>query len=351
MRIQRKLLIGFLTLASIFSGTLAYRTQMPANMKTDLEISKDAADEDTVLEDTSLSEPVTDSEPISQTPDKTEENKTSETENTELPPANTKDNTVSESTKNQNTPAQSTSIDSTPAKDIPADKNTSKDKAPAENTPIDKSPVENTPAYNAPEPTPNTEETQTAGSSPVDTQTNNNSVDTSKKTTITYEELEKFIRSGNSVTENSPPASSTTPPAAPEASTPSPSNNSNYANQVLSILNQERASAGLPPLTMNQSAVNAASVRAKEIVSSFSHTRPSGQSPFTALDEAGVSYRAAGENIACGQKSPSEVMTGWMNSSGHRANILNSSFTQVGIACYEDPNSQYGYYWVQLFIG
>ena len=137
----------------------------------------------------------------------------------------------------------------------------------------------------------------------------------------------------------------------PETNTPSTTNgnyNANYASEVLNLVNQERSKAGLSPLTMNSAATEAAKVRAKEIVNNFDHTRPNGQSPFTALDAAGVSYRAAGENIAYGQSTPSEVMNGWMNSSGHRANILNGSFKEIGIGAYYQNGR---YYWVQLFIG
>lgn len=123
-----------------------------------------------------------------------------------------------------------------------------------------------------------------------------------------------------------------------------------YAEQVLGIVNARREEAGLAPLTMNYTLVSAAKVRAVETVQSFSHTRPNGTSCFTAFDEAGVGYSGAGENIAAGQRSPESAMNSWMNSEGHRANILNGSFTQIGIACYYDPDSPYGYYWVQCFI-
>ena len=135
----------------------------------------------------------------------------------------------------------------------------------------------------------------------------------------------------------------------PDNSKPSNGNyNANYANEVLTLVNKERSKAGLAPLTMNAKASEAAKVRAKEIVSIFDHTRPNGQSPFTALDNVGVSYRTAGENIAYGQSTPSEVMNGWMNSSGHRANILKGSFKEIGIGAYYQNGT---YYWVQLFIG
>ena len=96
---------------------------------------------------------------------------------------------------------------------------------------------------------------------------------------------------------------------------------SGYADAVVKLVNQERAKAGLKSLSVNQAAAAAANVRAREIEGAFSHTRPNGSSFSTALKEQGASYRAAGENIAYGQRSAEQVMEGWMNSSGHRANI------------------------------
>ena len=119
------------------------------------------------------------------------------------------------------------------------------------------------------------------------------------------------------------------------------------AQQVVDLVNEERAAAGLNPLTINESAMSAALVRAKEIRQSFSHTRPDGSSFSTALKEQGVSYRGSGENIAYGQRSPEAVMKAWMNSSGHRANILNAKYTSIGVGCYEQNGTLY---WTQLFI-
>lgn len=120
--------------------------------------------------------------------------------------------------------------------------------------------------------------------------------------------------------------------------------------EMLAEINAQRAQAGLSPLTLNDTAGDAAQVRAEELVTLFSHTRPNGESCFTALKEAGVSYRAAGENIAFGYPTVASVMEGWMNSEGHRANILNANFTQVGIG-FVKSESGYGSHWVQLFIG
>ena len=117
-----------------------------------------------------------------------------------------------------------------------------------------------------------------------------------------------------------------------------------FASQVVALVNAERTKQGLSALTIDTKVQQAALVRAKESAQSFSHTRPNGSSFSTALTEAGVSYRRAGENIAYGQSTPQQVMNAWMNSSGHRANILNEDFSRIGVA-------HAGQGWVQLFLG
>lgn len=121
-----------------------------------------------------------------------------------------------------------------------------------------------------------------------------------------------------------------------------------YAQEVVRLVNAERAKYGLSALSVNAKASQAAQVRAAEQARSFSHTRPNGSSCFTALKEAGVSYRSAGENIAYGQRTPQQVVTAWMNSSGHRANILGSQFTQIGVGYTLIGGTPY---WAQFFIG
>lgn len=117
------------------------------------------------------------------------------------------------------------------------------------------------------------------------------------------------------------------------------------AMQVFSLVNSERAKYGLSPLTYDTTLSRAANIRAVEIKSLFSHTRPNGQSCFTVLDEVGYSYRSAGENIAYGQRSAKEVMDAWMNSEGHRANIL-GDYDYIGIGVYESGGV---IYWSQMF--
>ncbi len=119
-----------------------------------------------------------------------------------------------------------------------------------------------------------------------------------------------------------------------------------FASQVVALVNAERTKQGLSALTIDTKVQQAALVRAKESAQSFSHTRPNGSSFSTALTEAGVSYRRAGENIAYGQSTPQQVMNAWMNSSGHRANILNANYTTIGVG-YTVINGTA--YWAQLF--
>lgn len=120
-----------------------------------------------------------------------------------------------------------------------------------------------------------------------------------------------------------------------------------YAEQVVKLVNEERDKAGLPALNMDVDITAAANVRAKEIKQKFSHTRPNGSSFSSVLREHGVSFMGSGENIAWGQRIPEQVMNAWMNSDGHRANILNKNFKNIGVGYYQDENGTK--YWVQLF--
>ena len=121
---------------------------------------------------------------------------------------------------------------------------------------------------------------------------------------------------------------------------------SSAASEVVRLTNSARSQNGYAALVEDGALSDAAAVRAREIARSFSHTRPSGASFSSALSESGVSYLRAGENIASGQKSASEVVNAWMNSPGHRANILNSSYSRIGSA---SVNVGGTLYWVQLF--
>ena len=159
--------------------------------------------------------------------------------------------------------------------------------------------------------------------------------------------------------ETTPPSEDTnTPESKPETTPPSEDTNTpenkpeadkelTFAEQVVELVNQERTKAGLNAVTLDQNIASAALVRAKEIETSFSHTRPNGSKFSTALTEQGVTFKGAGENIAWGQKSPEAVMQAWMNSEGHRANILNKNFTKIGVGYYQNAAGRN--FWTQLF--
>ena len=121
--------------------------------------------------------------------------------------------------------------------------------------------------------------------------------------------------------------------------------------EVLNLVNKERAAQGLKPLTLNKELSNVANIKSRDMIEKgyFDHTSPTYGSPFDMMKKFNISYNTAGENIAMGQKTPSEVMNSWMNSSGHRANILNSTYTELGVGIQKDSNGTI--YWTQMFIG
>lgn len=118
---------------------------------------------------------------------------------------------------------------------------------------------------------------------------------------------------------------------------------------VLKIVNKERMANGLQPISTFRKIQSACDVRATEVTKYFSHTRPNGKSCFSILSEKNINYYSAGENIAAGYWSPESVMNGWMNSPGHRANILTSYFNHIGVGY--TTGGGYGNGWVQLFVG
>lgn len=126
------------------------------------------------------------------------------------------------------------------------------------------------------------------------------------------------------------------------------SRNENFATEVLRLVNIERARVGVPPLRLASDLQTATAIRAREIVGYFSHTRPNGTDCFTVMRNRG---RICGENIAAGNSSASATVKQWMNSDGHRKNILNPNFRELGIGYAYEKRSTYQHYWVQLFRG
>lgn len=139
----------------------------------------------------------------------------------------------------------------------------------------------------------------------------------------------------------------TTTEATTEATTTD--TNNSIAKSLLALVNQARAENGLSALSLNDSLSAVAQKKAEDMKNNnyFSHTSPTYGSPFDMIKNAGISYKSAGENIAMGQKTAEAVFNAWMNSSGHRANILSSKFTQMGIGVTDGSTR----YWSQMFIG
>lgn len=145
----------------------------------------------------------------------------------------------------------------------------------------------------------------------------------------------------------SKPATPTTPATPSE---PASQSLGAYEQQVVDLVNKERAAAGLPALKVNLKLSAVAEKKAEDLRDNkyFDHNSPVYGSPFDMMKQFGISYKAAGENIAKGQKTPEAVMNGWMNSAGHRANILSSNYTEIGVGYVTDSNGTT--YWVQHFI-
>ncbi|MFJ8420790.1 CAP domain-containing protein [Bacillus wiedmannii] len=122
---------------------------------------------------------------------------------------------------------------------------------------------------------------------------------------------------------------------------------SEFEQRVVELTNAERAKQGLPALKIDTELSKLARVKSEDMQKNnyFDHNSPTYGSPFDMMKKFGISYTSAGENIAQGQRTPEEVVQAWMNSAGHRANILNNGFTHIGVGYVESGN-----YWTQQFI-
>lgn len=124
-----------------------------------------------------------------------------------------------------------------------------------------------------------------------------------------------------------------------------------FQKEVTDLVNLERTNIGLKPLKLNEELSNVATIKSQDMINKnyFDHNSPTYGSPFDMMKKFGISYRSAGENIAMGQRTPKEVVTAWMNSEGHRKNILNANFTEIGVGVAKKSNGSI--YWTQMFIG
>lgn len=125
---------------------------------------------------------------------------------------------------------------------------------------------------------------------------------------------------------------------------------SSLETEVIRLINIERTKRGLSALTTNWQLSRVARYKSQDMINKnyFSHTSPTYGSPFNMMENFGLKFSAAGENIAYGQKTPQEVVTAWMNSPGHRANILSAAYTQTGVGAAKKANGTL--YWTQMFM-
>ncbi len=149
---------------------------------------------------------------------------------------------------------------------------------------------------------------------------------------------------GETPTSSSSQAAASSQRETSQPAAPSGGERSDYANAVVDLVNEQRANAGVGDLAADGALMDAAMIRAQELVTLFSHTRPDGSRGLDII----TGYGTRGENIAYGQASPAAVMNSWMNSSGHKANILKDKYTAIGVGCYQSGGRLY---WVQLFGG
>jgi uncharacterized YkwD family protein/spore coat assembly protein SafA len=121
-------------------------------------------------------------------------------------------------------------------------------------------------------------------------------------------------------------------------------------NEVIKLVNVQRSKVGLPALKANWQVCRVARYKSQDMINKnyFSHTSPTYGSPFKMMETFGVRFSAAGENIAYGQKTPAAVMVSWMNSPGHRSNILSPTYTEIGVGLAKSSNGTC--YWTQMFL-
>ncbi len=140
-----------------------------------------------------------------------------------------------------------------------------------------------------------------------------------------------------------------TPTRTPQQAPPAAAAPAGVAEQVLEVVNAERGKAGCGPLALNGKLTSAAQRHSEDMAARhyFDHTNPDGKGPGDRVTAAGYSWQSVGENIAAGQGSPADVMGSWMNSPGHRANIVNCGFREMGLGMYDDASG--GPWWTQVF--
>ncbi len=229
---------------------------------------------------------------------------------------------------------------------------------PAKNT--DKQDKSAEPAKNAAkqnitaEPAKNTAKQNKSAEQAKNTAKQENAVEQPKKQTTQATDSKPVTQEPKKETNQATTQSNTSNNPSTATKAPSTTNNSAQASvsseiqQVVDLTNKERAKQGLAALQIDTNLTKSAQAKSKDMKDNnyFSHTSPTYGSPFDQMKSFGVTYKTAGENIAMGQRTPAEVVEAWMNSEGHRANIMNANFTHIGVGL-----SDSGFYWTQQFIG
>lgn len=183
----------------------------------------------------------------------------------------------------------------------------------------------------------------------------NNNSDSSKPEDSNKPEDNKPEDNNNSGSTNKPEdnnnSDSTNKPEDNNNSGSTTGNFSAYQKEVVDLVNVERSKAGLNPLTLDADVSNVATKKSQDMIDNnyFAHNSPTYGSPFDMLKKFGISYKTAGENIAMGQKTPKEVVNAWMNSEGHRKNILNPNYSKIGVGVAQKSGGSI--YWTQIFVG
>ncbi|MCC0639379.1 MULTISPECIES: CAP domain-containing protein [unclassified Clostridioides] len=183
---------------------------------------------------------------------------------------------------------------------------------------------------------------------------NNNSDSNNKPEDNNNSESNKPEDNNNSDSNNKPEDNNNSESNKPEDNNNSGSTTGNfsaYQKEVVDLVNVERSKAGLNPLTLDADVSNVATKKSQDMIDNnyFAHNSPTYGSPFDMLKKFGISYKTAGENIAMGQKTPKEVVNAWMNSEGHRKNILNPNYSKIGVGVAQKSGGSI--YWTQIFVG
>jgi uncharacterized protein YkwD len=168
--------------------------------------------------------------------------------------------------------------------------------------------------------------------------------DKTSSTSSTTSVKTSSVRFVDSLSQASVPGPATSP-----SSSSGGSSNGSFVDQVVALTNAERLGKGCKALTVDATLTAVAQDHSEDMAKRnfFDHNNPDGKSPFDRMSAAGYKYGMAAENIAAGYRSPADVVKGWMNSSGHRANILNCGVTEIGVGY--AAGGTHGMYWTQDF--